>query len=122
MLDNDVPEDMIAALKIYCDAFFTGCNIQIKKPGDEWDTGKHLPKDFITENKICTRMNCGDKQAYTEDILKKLLQYKKKETYAILGVTTMDLYPGIKWNYVFGWANFGSGSGVFSFKRYHPTY
>jgi len=50
MLDNDVPEDMIAALKIYCDAFFTGCNIEIKKPGDEWDTGKKLPTDFIVEN------------------------------------------------------------------------
>ena len=73
MLDNEVPEDMIVALKLYCDAFFTGCNIQIKKPGDEWDTGKHLPQDFIAENKICTRMNCGDKQAYTEAILKKLL-------------------------------------------------
>jgi archaemetzincin len=54
--------------------------------------------------------------------LKKLILYKKKETYAILGVTMLDLYPGIKWNYVFGWANFGSGTGVFSFKRYHPDY
>ena len=45
----------------------------------------------------------GEKQAKTEDILKKLLQYKKKETYAILGVTTMDLlYPGRFWDYVFG--------------------
>jgi len=34
----------------------------------------------------------------------------------------LDLYPGINWSYVFGWANFGSGSGVFSFKRYHPDY
>ena len=52
MLDNEVPEDMIGALKLYCDAFFTGCNIKIKKPGDEWDTGKHLPQDFITENTL----------------------------------------------------------------------
>jgi archaemetzincin len=37
-------------------------------------------------------------------------------------VTLVDLYPGINWNYVFGWANFGRGSGVFSFKRYHPDY
>ena len=34
----------------------------------------------------------------------------------------MDLYPGIKWNYVFGWANFGKGTGVFSFQRYHPSW
>jgi len=50
MLDNDVPEDLIVALKIYCDAFFTGCNIDIKKPGDEWDTGKQLPTNFFLEN------------------------------------------------------------------------
>jgi archaemetzincin len=37
-------------------------------------------------------------------------------------VTLCDLYPGVNWNYVFGWANFGRGSGVFSFKRYHPDY
>lgn len=50
ILDNEVPDDMITALKIYCDAFFTGCKIVIKRPGDEWDTGKNLPTDFIMEN------------------------------------------------------------------------
>jgi len=121
LLDDKVPSDMVSALKIYCDAFFTNCKIVIKSPGDEWDVGKRLPKDFFSANKIKTRDDKGE-QAYTEDILNKLLQYKKKETYAILGVTTMDLYPGIKWNYVFGWANFGKGTGVFSFKRYHPSW
>jgi len=121
LLDDKVPSDIVSALKIYCDAFFTNCKIVIKNPGDEWDTGKRLPKDFFSANKIKTRDDKGE-QAYTEDILNKLLQYKKKETYAILGVTLMDLYPGIKWNYVFGWANFGKGTGVFSFKRYHPSW
>lgn len=82
-----------------------------------------------------------ERQGYTVDILNKLIQYKEKSTYAILGVTLCDLYPtssawaaperhfralgrhpSVNWNYVFGWANFGRGSGVFSFKRYHPDY
>ena len=57
------------------------------------------------------------------DILNSLVKYKVRgETYAVLGVTMVDLYPGINWSYCFGWANFGSGSGVFSFCRYPPTY
>lgn len=125
MLDDQVPQDMIDALKIYCSAFFTNCNVEIKRGGDQYDDGKYLPKNFFMDEKIKHRddiIDTDDRQAYTADILDKLIKYKKKGTYAILGVTTVDLYPGINWNYVFGWANFGRGSGVFSFKRYHPDY
>ena len=59
LLDDKVPSDMVSALKIYCDAFFTNCKIVIKKPGDEWDTGKNLPKDFFIANKIKTRDDKG---------------------------------------------------------------
>ena len=58
-------------------------------------------------------------------MLNSLMKYKVKQgdrTYAILGVTMVDLYPGINFNYVFGWANFGSGTGAFSFKRYLPDF
>eukprot|EP00350_Pseudokeronopsis_sp_OXSARD2_P004535 CAMPEP_0170550240 /NCGR_PEP_ID=MMETSP0211-20121228/8314_1 /TAXON_ID=311385 /ORGANISM="Pseudokeronopsis sp., Strain OXSARD2" /LENGTH=125 /DNA_ID=CAMNT_0010856679 /DNA_START=494 /DNA_END=871 /DNA_ORIENTATION=+ len=33
-----------------------------------------------------------------------------------------DLYPYLSWNYVFGWANFRSRTGVFSFMRYDPLF
>lgn len=123
MLDDGVPNDLIIALELYCGAFFTGCNIVIKRAGELWEN-KSLPKDFYLENNIKMRddRTDSDRQAYTVDILNKLIKYKKKDTYAILGVTMLDLYPGINWNYVFGWANFGKGSGVFSFKRYHPDH
>lgn len=122
MLDDQIPDDLIKALQLYCTAFFTGCKIEIKRPGDLWE-GKALPKNFYDANKIKFRdddKTSSHAQAYTVDILNRLVPYKKRSTYAILGVTMVDLYPGINWNYVFGWANFGSGSGVFSFKRYHP--
>lgn len=125
MLDDEVPADMIAALQLYCEAFFEGMKIKILQPGDEFTPGKRLPKDFYASNKIKHRdddTESEDRQAYTMDILSKLLKYKDSNTYCILGVTMTDLYPGINWNYCFGWANFNRGSGVFSFKRYEPDY
>lgn len=40
----------------------------------------------------------------------------------MLTVTMQDLYPYDSWNYVFGWANYVSRTGVFSFGRYHPDF
>ena len=40
----------------------------------------------------------------------------------MLTVTMQDLYPFDSWNYVFGWANYVSRTGVFSFGRYHPDF
>ncbi len=40
----------------------------------------------------------------------------------MLTVTMQDLYPFDSWNYVFGWANYTSRTGVFSFGRYDPVF
>lgn len=40
----------------------------------------------------------------------------------MLTVTMQDLYPFDSWNYVFGWANYKSRTGVFSFGRYSAEY
>jgi archaemetzincin len=45
-----------------------------------------------------------------------------KDAYCMLTVTMQDLYPYDSWNYVFGWANYVSRTGVFSFGRYHPDF
>ena len=36
----------------------------------------------------------------------------------MVGITNYDLYPGENWNYVFGWATYNIGVGVFSFNRF----
>jgi len=46
------------ALKLYADAFFTGCDVKIVKPGGKFGKSK-LPKDFLAENKIAHRDNGG---------------------------------------------------------------
>ena len=43
------------------------------------------------------------------------------DAYCLLTVTMQDLYPFDSWNYVFGWANYTSRVGVFSFCRYDPS-
>ncbi len=45
-----------------------------------------------------------------------------KDAYCMVTVTLEDLYPSESWNYVFGFANFKSRTGVFSFKRYSPEF
>lgn len=45
-----------------------------------------------------------------------------KDAYCMLTVTMQDLYPYDSWNYVFGWANYVSRIGVFSFCRYDPSF
>jgi len=44
------------------------------------------------------------------------------DAYCMLTVTMQDLYPFDTWNYVFGWANYTSRTGVFSFGRYDPAF
>jgi hypothetical protein len=54
MLDDGVPDDLIKALELYCSAFFYGCKIVIRRPGEKWGL-KNLPLDFFTTNKIKMR-------------------------------------------------------------------
>jgi len=35
MLDDGVPDDLIKALELYCSAFFYGCKIVIRRPGEK---------------------------------------------------------------------------------------
>ena len=128
ILDNQVPKHLVDAIKRYCDAFFVGCRVVVKHGGDPVQAGsmQKFPKNFFDHHNIKFRdddKTSPDRQAYTGDILNHLVKYKVKgETYAVLGVTMVDLYPGVNWSWCFGWANFGSGSGVFSFCRYPPSY
>lgn len=115
-LDETVPAEMQQGLEMYCEAFFLGCDIKVKKPGEMWQ-GKALPKDFYTENNITTR----DEQVNATDIINALEPLKKKDTFSVIGVTNKDIYPDDSYNFVFGLARL-NGAGVFSFCRYSPDW
>ena len=108
---------MQAALVKYCTAFFTGCEIKAKRPGEQWQS-KELPQDFSLAKKVTTR---GD-QVNATDIITALQPLKKPETFCVLGITNKDLYPDDSYNFVFGLAKPEAAAGVFSFCRYSPDW
>jgi len=67
-------------------------------------------------------MNCGDKQYYVWDILRKLEKTKPADAYCYTAVLMTDLYPYESWNYCFGWATYETKVGAFSFARYDDRF
>ena len=101
-------------MKAYCEAYFTGAIVELKRPGDglfeKNSAGKSikkktLPLDFLSAHNITTRDKDGIQQLHASEILSALKQYKVSDTFCILAMTNQDVYPGEEWNYVFGLAN-----------------
>ena len=61
-------------------------------------------------------------QTLTTDVLAWLPEQVPSDAYALLAVTTRDLYAGDTWNFVFGEAAPRSRVGVFSFARMDPAF
>ena len=121
---------MSEKLKIYCEAFFYSCEIEVVHPGGQIvskpKVGKPIvkktPMDFYEYHKITKRSNMGIMQYNASEINTALEQYKNRDTFCILAVTNLDLYPQEAWNFVFGLANLNSGTGVFSFCRHQELF
>ncbi len=65
------------------------------------------------------KLASGNIQLLSTFILDSILVQKKPDdAYALLGLTSKDLYPGKNWNYVFGIASYTDRVGVSSFYRY----
>jgi len=68
--------------------------------------------------KITSRVNAGQRQLRTGDILDLLRRRLPGDAFCIVGITMIDLYPSEAWNYVFGQASLSERVGVYSFARY----
>ena len=70
--------------------------------------------------KIRSRTNpySGQHQLLTGDILDVLRRRIPADAFCIIGITTEDLYPSDRWNFVFGQASLTDRVGVYSFARY----
>ena len=64
----------------------------------------------------------GDLQLHAGDVLDYLTTVIPRDAYAILGLTSIDLYPEDGWNFVFGMARFRQRVGVQSLARYHRDF
>lgn len=98
-------------LRDYCVAFFA---LPVKLlPSLPLPNGGRI-KSRIREN--------GLVQFLTDDFLELLKSRLPPDAFCVLGVTMEDLYPDEKWNFVFGQASLSDRVGVFSFKRFTPTW
>ena len=127
LIDDSISPETGTQMKSYCEAYFTGATVELKRPGDALNEKnsagklikkKTLPVDFVGAHNITTRDKDGIKQLHASEILSALKQYKVNDTFCILAMTNQDVYPGEEWNYVFGLANQASGCGIFSFCRH----
>ena len=102
---GDFPEKApkVAILKEYLEAYF-----------------------YTMEVKLAPTMKLGDlkgvgmrgEQLNCSDLLDVMADRLPRDAYIVMGVTMKDLYPGPKWNFVFGMAQLKDRCGVFSFARY----
>ena len=75
-LDGTIDEVMGQKLKLYCEAFFFTCEVEVVHPGGKIickpKVGKPIvkttPKDFYGEHKITKRNNCGITQYNASEI------------------------------------------------------
>lgn len=83
-----------------------------------------LPAIHQAAVKVKTRINrfTGKRQLLTGDVLEFLRKKLPKDAYCVLAITMSDLYPGDKWNFVFGQASLRGRVGVYSFARYDPMF
>jgi archaemetzincin len=58
------------------------------------------------------------KQYLAQDILSFMKRKVPKDAYCVMGVTLKDIYAGVNWNYVYGWAKYVARVGIFSFLRW----
>ncbi|MDA8745920.1 archaemetzincin [Rubripirellula amarantea] len=66
------------------------------------------------------RLNAGNRQILSTDILRWLESRVPDDAFCLLAVTMVDLYPDDQWNFVFGQASLTNRVGVYSFVRYRP--
>ncbi|XP_041829536.1 archaemetzincin-2 isoform X2 [Melanotaenia boesemani] len=99
-------------LRDYCQAFFYGLSVKL------------LPPVSVSETGCSFRVNSDSHnlQILTGDLLRFLGKRKPKDTFCIVGITMIDLYPKDSWNFVFGQASLSMGMGVFSFARYDDNF
>merc|ERR1711907_20985 len=99
-----VPES--ATLAWCVEAWFGGIRVVTLPPMRDI---AHFKQRIGDEGQV--QLHCGDLHEY----LKKV---KPRDAFCIVGYTMVDLYPRESWNFCFGQAKAGSGTGVFSFARY----
>jgi archaemetzincin len=108
--DNHLSHTLLRALKSFSSVFFPGVKFVISKPVDIASIG------------VDNRDLGGLQQYNASQILNKMHKIAPLDRFAIIGVTTMDLFHEDENNFVYGLSNVINKSGIFSFARYSPEF
>ena len=109
-MDDSISPLHMSNYEAYCKAYYTGCKVKVLKPGDPVPgrpkgSKEVVPKDFLKSKQISHRENSFGTQFHAGEIIKAIIPYRTKDTYCVLAITNMDLYPRDEWNFVFGLAS-----------------
>lgn len=81
-----------------------------------------LPAADLSETTLTRRTHGGREQVLAADLQTYLQSRLPEDAYAMIGLTSEDLYPSDDYNYVFGLASITDRTGVFSLARYDPRF
>lgn len=105
--DKKLSKHLLTTLKEYCTHFFPGVKFIIRKPVDIGELGVD-----------CREGQNGLPQYNASQLLNNMYKIAPLDRFAMIGVTSEDIYHLDEWNYVFGLANVINKTGIFSFARY----
>jgi archaemetzincin len=78
----------------------------------------NLPLDDVPAYARRVHPRWGDKQILCAYVLDRVVKRRPENAVAVLALTTIDLWPGEDWNFVFGQASLEDRVGVWSLYRY----
>ncbi len=76
----------------------------------------------MSEVQLTRRARDTGDQLLATDLQTYLQSHLPRDAYAMIGLTSEDLYPSEDYNYVFGLASTSERTGVFSLARYDPQF
>ena len=113
LLNEEIPSKLVSICKKVMEGYFPGCQVKVDPI--------LLPISSLSViNRVNT--NTGYNQYHVLNFLNKAKSRIPSDAYAMLCLTTEDLYPGDSWNYVFGYAFSNPRIGAFSIARYYAKF
>ena len=109
--DSKLSPSLLKSLKAYSSIFFPGIKFILRKPINI-DNIQAIRRDGPD----------GVPQYNASRILNKMHKIAPIDRFAIIGVTSEDIYHIDEWNFVFGLASVINKTGIFSFARYNQEF
>ena len=117
-MDSDLTEEILQALKSYCQIFFLGLKVEILDQAI--DVPKYADRLNIEQR---YRKDTGKIQYNATNLLDLIEEnFLPDDAYCLIGLMNQDLYPRKGWTFVFGISRLVRRCGVFSLARHDPHF